>query len=426
MTSRLVFQNTLFLTGSGFLTKFLAYFYFLIMTRCFEVGQIGVYGLLVTSMMFMEILANLGLDRIIVRELARSTDNESIQTFHSAFFLKITAAAGVYVASLLVFKYVYAEIYYSNRPALIIFFLSILPLVAARSLESWFMAKEKMHLPAFSQLLERVILLAAAGLAAWGKIGFKGFLITAFIAVTARMLAISLAFPWASSRRSWPTDLHQTRFLLGEASKMLAVEMLAVIYFRVDLFLLTKMTDLKLVGLYHVSYKVFDFFITFFAGYLTAVFPTLSRQRERFALGRNLILGGAITALVALTVILLRAPLLSIFRPEYLAGRTALTLLMLTLPLSFVTSLLANFAVASERIALLVRIALVLVAGNLGLNFLLIPRLSIEGAALATLLTEILSAALMLACLWTAIVKNQNVSADFVPLGESRSHEHKS
>jgi O-antigen/teichoic acid export membrane protein len=96
-------------------------------------------------------------------------------------------------------------------------------------------------------------------------------------------------------------------------------------------------------------------------------------------------IGTAVISVIALVVILLRDWILGMFQPDFLLGSTALTLLLLTLPLVYLTTMLANYAIATNRLRLLVGVAILLVVTNIGLNLLLIPHYGIDGAAAATL-----------------------------------------
>jgi len=69
--------------------------------------------------------------------------------------------------------------------------------------------------------------------------------------------------------------------------------------------------------------------------------------------------------------------------------------LMLTVPLVFITSTLANMAIAAGRIKILILLAGLLIFSNVGLNLLLIPRWSFNGAAFSTFICELMSAVIL-------------------------------
>lgn len=170
-------------------------------------------------------------------------------------------------------------------------------------------------------------------------------------------------------------------------------------YFRVDIFLLSKLVDLRSTGMYQVAYKIFDFFIAMFSGYILAVFPAMARGGTRLRASRLLLGCAVVLVLFTLPVSLFGRQLLVIFKPEYAEAGPALTCLMFTLPLVYANSMFANFAVAASRIKVLFLVAVPMLAVNVCLNLVLIPHYHITGAALATLLSEILLGVALLAAL---------------------------
>ena len=99
---------------------------------------------------------------------------------------------------------------------------------------------------------------------------------------------------------------------------------------------------------------------------------------------------------VSLFIIWMRIPILSLFGPEYVQASKVLILLMLSLPLVFITSILANYAIATNCVGFLVKLAAILAFTNILLNWLLISKYSILGAAISTFICEIMSLFILL------------------------------
>ncbi len=402
--NRKIFNNTAFMTGSSLLARAIAYLYFLIIIRSFSTTEIGIYAILITSYLLMELVGNLGLDKIMIRDLSKRTE-ESFDgvLFYSSLFMKLVSSIVVWGISLTAFMTFFPVQLSNYQTEFIIFFASIAPLCLARSLESYYTAGEKMHIPAASQLLERIILLAAAWIVSIGLIGFRGFLIAFFIAVCGRALLLSSIFTWRRSDIRTELLSDKVKALGSESIRMLPIEAMALIYFRVDIFMLSKMTDLRITGIYQVAYKIFDFFIAMFAGFLIAVFPTLSREKGESSLLYMALIGIGAMSAISLGIIYFRIEILGFFQKDFIQGSRALIWLMLTLPLVYLNSLLAHYAIAINKTSVLFRMAIILVAANIGLNLVFIPRFSIAGAAAATMICELLSTVLMLILLKDSI-----------------------
>ncbi len=411
MLTKAILNNTAFLTASTLLSKIAAYAYFIIIVRRFSQEEIGLYAVLITAYLFMELFSNLGLDKIVIRELSRARDAHDHRLIHTALGIKAGVSLCVLILCVGLFSFFYADYFYLYPVQICLFFTAVFPLAVSRTIESYFTAHERMAIPAISQFAERGTLLAAAGLVAAGVLQFRGFLLAPLAATGVRMLLLLACFPRRGSVLAGLLPAGGMMKLLKESFKMLTVEVFALIYFRFDIFMLSKMADMRVTGIYQVAYKVFDFFISLFAGYLTAVFPWLSRRKEHAGMAGILLYGALLLLGISCGVILFREPLLACFQKEYTQGATALLLLMLTLPLVYVTSMLANYAIALNRAGLLMKLAPVLVLCNVCLNYFLIPRFSINGAALATLGCEVLSAAVLLWSLRTCLMRSDTPAA---------------
>jgi hypothetical protein len=109
----------------------------------------------------------------------------------------------------------------------------------------------------------------AAALSAWlGWIGFDSFLAVFPLAAVSRVAYPGLLFLGGREQRPLAFSRQKTFGLLSEASWMFAVEIVAVAYFRGDIFMLSKMVDLRSTGLYLTAYKISIF--------LSPCFPAIS------------------------------------------------------------------------------------------------------------------------------------------------------
>jgi|GEM_PF-4387007 len=388
MNKKKIISNTILLTGTSFVIKILAYLYFILIAKKLENEQMGIFAILLTAYLVLELVANMGLDRILIRELAGSGPKKEKNILASAIVMKLLTGLAAYLLFLTGMSFLYPDISARYMTELLTFFLMVFPLVISRTIEAYFYAVEKMAIPAISQIAERIILLAGAVGVYYDIIDFTGFLILFPIAGSARLVIGGAQFEWNKFFIHLHIHINQMRALFKEARLMIAVEALTLLYFRIDIFMLSQMTDVGTTGIYHVVYKIFDCFIALFAGFLLAFFPYLSRKKEAANLTGIMASGFIFLLIVAGAVILFRDRILLFFRPEYLQGKTALTYLMLSLPVVYLNSIMANFAVVLEKTSLLLKMAVGMFSLNIILNYVLIPVFSLNGAALATLFCE--------------------------------------
>ena len=185
------------------------------------------------------------------------------------------------------------------------------------------------------------------------------------------------------------------RRLVCQASELFSVEFLAQAYFRSDVFLLAKMGGLRETGVYQITYKIFDCCLSLFSGFLQAAYPRIVRDQSRRSMARLLAWGSGLLVIPVSAIIFGRDFLLRALKPEYVSGSTSLVWLMLSVPLVYVTSTLANAAIAAGQVRILIVLAAILLVTNISLNVILIPKLSINGAAFSTFACELMSAVVL-------------------------------
>lgn len=385
-------SNSVAMGAANLLSRGLAYGYFTLMARRLEARYIGAYALLVTTGMLVELVANLGFDKILIREIAVSPDNEGQGYFQAALPIRLGMAllCGLAAWSLLM-VFFFKDSLLVGPFSSALFLAGIFPLVAARNCESFLTAHERLLPIAAAQLSERLVIFGAVVLLFAGVIGFKALLCFTPVAAVARMAMVA-AFTRQQWKRGIAAKRPNLRRLIRQATELLSVEILAQVYFRSDVFLLAKMGGLRETGIYQIAYKIFDCCLSLFSGFLQAAYPRLVRDRSRRALQNMLAIGMGLLTIPVATIILWRHVILGALRPEYVAGSTSLIWLMLTVPLVYITTTLANAAIVGGRVRMLIGLAVLLIVVNVGLNLLLIPKWSINGAAFSTFACELLSA----------------------------------
>ncbi len=381
-----IVKNTIFLTVASFGGRFVSYITFVLLARFFTPTEVGVWAVLLTAYLMAEVISNLGLDKIVIRNLAQNTENAE-SFLASTLVLKIGTSVVVGLAASLIVLVSYSEISGSYPVASVLFFLAVPIVGVTRTIEAWHTAREQMAVVAVAQILERIVLFALLGCFILTEASFGYFIAASALAPIVRFLVV-LRPAWPHVYLKWPQNL---RPLLAESLVLFGVELIAGIYMRLDLILISKLGSLEEVALYNASYRVFEFFTVVFGGFLVAIFPSVARRANLSVFKNTFLIGCVIVVVAAILGIALREPIMGLFGPSYLEAANTLLILMLALPLSYVTSFMVNYLVASKHTRLVFVLAVVTVGSNLLFNFMLIPKYSIWGAAVAFLLSEIVS-----------------------------------
>jgi O-antigen/teichoic acid export membrane protein len=165
--------------------------------------------------------------------------------------------------------------------------------------------------------------------------------------------------------------------------------LLSALYFRLDLFLLQAWRGAEAVALYNAVFRLVEALRLFPAALLAVMLPALVRAAD----GRPLVqVSAAVTgfgALVALAVWLSAAWLVPlVYGPGYAAAVPAFRILALSFPLMSLNYALTHQLVGWSGHRAYAAVCLAALVFNIALNARLIPSLSIDGAAWATLWTE--------------------------------------
>ena len=217
---RRIFRNTLWLTGALVAGRGLSYLGFIVIARIYTEQEVGIWAVLLTACLFAEILSNFGLDKLVVREIVRSGNEDGRQLLSSTLFLKLGLSLLVAVAAYAALIHWYPEIAggYSAGVGL---YLCIVPCIAVtRTLEAWHTAGERMHVPALAQVFERFSLLLVIGACWVFEVPFVVFPVLAAIAPFMRFLFV---LPGVAGQLRMPS-FGRYSSLFGAGTRLFAVE----------------------------------------------------------------------------------------------------------------------------------------------------------------------------------------------------------
>ena len=178
--------------------------------------------------------------------------------------------------------------------------------------------------------------------------------------------------------------------------------LLGLMIYNADLIFLRFLRDETSVGFYAAAYTLLSFLNNVGVMYSFSLLPTLTRletgsaeerglyqtaQAQVFAVGLPVAVGGYLVAQPLMTFV---------FGEGYEPSAVALSVLIATVPIGLLRVVAMAGLIARDRHDLLFNTTLYATPLNLVLNALLIPEHGIWGAAVATLITEVVRAALAL------------------------------
>jgi O-antigen/teichoic acid export membrane protein len=183
---------------------------------------------------------------------------------------------------------------------------------------------------------------------------------------------------------------------LKEAAPLAIGSTLGTIYFRIDGVMLSKLGNLRDVAVYQVGYKFSDLLAFMAPALLGAVLPLLIRAwpdrvsefRKTFRQAFVVFVAFGVFATVTFGV-LCGPAIITLYSSKYTGSPGPARILFAGQALNLFTQLTFVTLVATGRRRMYPIATLAGVIANVSLNFVLIPRYGVSGAAVSTVLTEI-------------------------------------
>ena len=178
---------------------------------------------------------------------------------------------------------------------------------------------------------------------------------------------------------------------------------LSALYFRIDVFLVQLWSGTESVALYNAVFRLVEALRLFPAAVLAVMLPALIRAGDLRPLARVAMPVTAF-AIAATAILWLAAGWLVpwLYGDPYAAAVPAFRVLLLSFPLLSLNLALTHQLIGWDGQRAYAGLCVLALALNVGLNALLIPIWSIEGAAWTTLVTELVLTAGCAIALWMA------------------------
>jgi O-antigen/teichoic acid export membrane protein len=373
----------------------------------------GIYGYLITSLEVFRVLASFGLDTAAVRAIAIAERPPSVIVHHLAAVKTVLAAIGCALLAALSFV---LPGYAANRSLLLLLAPSLFPQGWTATLTARFQAEHSMVRLIPVQIVSGALYLAGVYILSARHAGLGAFIV---LSVAFEYLAFGLTY--AVARRLWQDRAHDAsnaaidarlaRSLFRQAVPLGLLEVLAMAYARLGVFLLQHYHGYHAVGVYQAAVRYNDPLLQLGAVLAVSALPVMSRYAEQGRVAdltrvfyRYSAAFVALASCVALALSLGGARLLlRLIKPEYLDGTGAFVLLAWGAVCMLQNQLSTAVMNAFGKFHYTAIIAAWNLCVYVVLGWTLVPRLGPTGAGFATFATEALNAAVQLVVVATML-----------------------
>jgi len=405
-TARRLAKNSLAPMALNLINRGIAFVFAMFYLRLLGPAEAGQYGLAIVVWTWVDIVTGYGLNIFLTREASRDRSH-TWRYFASTTVLRLLIWLAVIpgLALLLGARQVLPNpLTKDTLLAIALLVIGQAPATISTGLTALFYVYEKAEYPAAVATVSAILTVVVGTIALVLGLGFVG-LAAAPILVNLITLALLAGLAWRLFLReaagTWQVDWALQRGAVRESFPLMLNNLLATLFFKVDVPILQIGRGDKEVGWYGTAYKFLDAYNIIPSFFTMALFPIMSRQakEDRGALRRSYALAVKLLVAVALPLTLVTtfiAPVMIniLGGSEYLPfGAVALAIMVWSIPFGWINSVTNYLLIALDQQRDLTRAFAFSLIFNIVANLIFIPRYGFAAAAVITILSEIFEGA---------------------------------
>jgi O-antigen/teichoic acid export membrane protein len=394
-TIQRIAKNTGVLLSSQIVSYILGFLYVMYTVRYLGAEGFGILSFALAFTSILGVFADLGLSTLTVREVARDKSLTGKYLGNIAVIKVILVVVTYGLITLVINLLGYPELTIK-----VVYFiaLSVVFNSFTNMFYSIFQAYEKMEYRSLGQILNSVLLLFGALIAisqgysviwfacTYFFVSFLLFVYTFFISIwkfITPKLEINLNF-WK------PTVKQALPFFLSAVVDLIA--------FRIDIVMLSMMKGDKVAGWYSAAYRLMEVLLFIPAAFASSIYPVLSNSYVssqnflKFAYQKSFHYLFIIGIPIAIgTTLLADKIILFIYKGDFVHSIITLQILIWTIPIIFLTYMSGTILASINRQSIALQINFLCMIFNVVINLILIPKYSLIGASITTVITSSLA-----------------------------------
>jgi O-antigen/teichoic acid export membrane protein len=396
-----VAKNSILIFTFQALTKALGLISAILLANYLGVQHFGIYNYAFALTALFIPLCDLGLDMYLLREVPRVSPDRVGPYLASVLLGKAALTSTVLLLIILVALGLES---FGTEHFVVVVLAGIVTLLRTywTSFSSLLRAMNRVRSEAAFYSATRIAEFAAVGFVLVSKSNLYLLLL-----LLSGINALSVFVTYGMIKRNFiQSELRPNRKTLKEAFlgglPFAVATIFVAIYFNLDTVLVSKMVNDHAAGIYRAAYNLILPLMMVTASVTGAIFPFISQnyKSKRQEVQRIVQQSSSYLLMVALpiaciTTILAPGIVRFLFSPEYGEASVCLTILVWFLPVVYVTHLYGNALGAMDDQGYVLKIAVVNVLFSVAAYLILIPKFAQVGAAIVTVVTEVLGVSLL-------------------------------
>lgn len=400
---RIVAGNTVSQLVGRIVSSFAIIVVSILIARQFGPDGYGDFVKITTYVSFFYLLADFGLNAVYLQKTAKKGIRHrsfSSNSWQLLFGLRIVVSIALVLVSIIILSFFPQGFGQGYTPLVRLGIMLLVPVIIAQAITTTTNALfQKMLRYDLSTKAQNVgsffLLVTALLLSRFSKIDgsmlgvasvFIGSVVTACVGLFLVRQKLGVVRPIFS--------LSVFASLLQESAPLGFALIFNLIYFHADSVILALTRSTQEVGIYGLAYKIFELALVVPIFFMNSIYPLLLESQHKSGFGQKKIFNTSFIFLLVSSVCIVvglwtLAPLVVFVRPDFFASIAPLRVLILGLPVFFVSALFMWFIIAQKQQGVLLYIHGIAMLGNIMCNILFVPTHGYMASAWITIGSEV-------------------------------------
>ncbi|HSX40581.1 MAG TPA: flippase [Candidatus Saccharimonadales bacterium] len=384
---RVIFKNTLYQTLAKIITSGIGFILIVLIARAFGVSIYGQFAQITAFVTLFYLLIDFGFNAIFLQQ----EDGKFLDLIALRFYWTLSTFFIVLAVS---FLFPYNPLSQSGfsplvKLGIVIFSFSLFAQSFTVSATALFQKNQRFDYLWISQATGSLATLFLVILAIASNASLL-YVMGAYVVGNFITAAVALFF---TKERIFKPTLRVSvwKKLVKQAWPLGLMLVFNLIYFRVDILLLSALKSSHDVGVYSLAYQFFDFLLALPLFLSNSLYPVLLEKQHASGFSkliRQYFIVFLLFSFFCMTLFWFFAPLFTFIRPEFAATIVPFRILLISLPFFFTTSFLQWIIITAKKQRYLLGVYFFSMLFNIILNIVFIPQFGYIASAVITGVSE--------------------------------------
>lgn len=395
-----LFKNVSWVTLSQVIVNLCAFFWTIAIARYLGVNEYGILSFAISFTVLLGMGTDIGMSTYTTRELSR--DKSKVKKFiNNIIPFKIILSILVFIFTALIL-YLLGYSYLAIEVALLISIETIF-ICMIKFMNGVFQAYENLKYNSIGDIIASFSLLIFSFICIIFDLGLLFAALAYTLAYLVYLFYITHYISKEFGRPKFEFDFGFWKKVAKESIPFGLSIFFYTIYFSIDVVMISFLVGDYPTGIYNSAYKIVSVFVGFYVIYQYVIFPLMSKL---FTEDANLLkisyeqsIKYSLLILLPISIgVFLYAPQIInlIYSHGYALAAIPMKILIWTVIFLFINGVATSLLNSIDKELSVTKIYIIAAVFNIGLNYLVIPQYSYMGAAVSTVLSEILILALMM------------------------------